>query len=86
MKEHDVDAMKDIKDRLDKVLEKDITDTFQLAGPESYLTSLKILFRIAAGIALCFSQFIIAGILFILAEMTAYWLERTDEKHEKRIN
>lgn len=76
MKEHDVDAMRNIKGRLDKVLEKDTTDTFQLAGPESYMTSAKIVVRISAGIALCFSQFILAGGLFITAEIISHWLEK----------
>lgn len=79
MREHDVDAMKNIKDRLDKVLEKDHVADFQLAGPETYLKFFKISTRIAAGITLCFSQFIFAGALFILAELFALWLEKTKE-------
>lgn len=72
MKEHDVDAMKEIKGRLDRVLETE-KPTAEYRHPDpikhKYISFAKSGTRILAGVALCFSMFWYAGGLLVLAEI-----------------
>lgn len=73
MKEHDVDVMKDIKNRLDKVLETTPEPNIEYKHPDpikhKYISFAKSGIRILAGVALAYSMFWYAGGLLILAEI-----------------
>ena len=65
--------MKDLRNRIDAVLSTSSTDTKRLSIPDplkhKYISFVKSGFRILAGISLCFGEFIIAGVLLIVAEL-----------------
>lgn len=72
MKEHDVDAMKEIKGRLDRVLETEKPNNeYRHPDPikHKYISFAKSGLRILAGIALAYGMFWYAGGLIVLAEI-----------------
>jgi hypothetical protein len=73
MQEHDVDAMRNIKNKLDKVLESEPNDVSNYKHPDplkhKYISFAKSGLRILAGVALATSMFWYAGGLLILAEI-----------------
>lgn len=73
MKEHDVDVMKDIKNRLNRVLETNPEPNIEYKHPDpikhKYISFAKSGIRILAGVALACSMFWYAGGLLILAEI-----------------
>ncbi len=75
MNEHEknIEAMKELRARIDKVLEGRPIDSPDFAHPDpvkhKYISFAKSAVRIAAGVALCYSMFWYAGSLLILAEV-----------------
>ena len=71
--EQNIEIMKDLRNRIDAVLSTSSTDTKRLSIPDplkhKYISFVKSGFRILAGISLCFGEFIIAGVLLIVAEL-----------------
>ena len=71
--EQNIEIMKDLRNRIDAVLSTSSTDTKRLSIPDplkhKYISFVKSGFRILAGVALCFGDFVIAGSLLIVAEL-----------------
>lgn len=75
--EKNIEIMKDLKNRLDQVINKEENKTtesdvsYKHPDPvkHKYISFAKSGVRIAAGAALCFSMFWYAGALLILAEV-----------------
>ena len=63
------EAVKDIK-KAKSVLEQQIGEAVKHPDPKKhqYISFVKSGFRILAGITLCFGEFVVAGILLIVAE------------------
>jgi len=63
------EAVQDIK-KAKSVLENQSTDVVKHPDPikHKYISFVKSGFRILAGITLCFGEFVVAGILLIVAE------------------
>lgn len=69
--EQNIEIMKDLRNRLDKVLE---TKQINIQPKDTskghfYVSLIKSVLRIGAGIALAMSSFTEAGVLFIIAEI-----------------
>lgn len=68
-----IEAMKDLRARIDKVLASQPTPDVEYKHPDpvkhKYISFAKSGIRIAAGAALCYSMFWSAGVLLILAEI-----------------
>jgi hypothetical protein len=64
------EAVQDIKKAKD-VLDNQLSDTVAHPDPKKHkiISFVKSFFRILAGGALCFGEFTIAGVLFIVAEL-----------------
>lgn len=70
--EENLEAMKEIRARIDKVLASDPkTEEYRQPDPlkHKYISFAKSGFRILAGVALCYSMLWYAGALLILAEI-----------------
>lgn len=72
--EKNIEVMKEIRSKLDKVLQKAPNTTdIECKHPDplkhKYISFAKSGVRIAAGVALCYSMFWYAGSLLILAEV-----------------
>ena len=72
--EKNIEVMKEIRSKLDKVLQKaPNTNEVEYKHPDplkhKYISFAKSSVRIAAGVALCYSMFWYAGSLLILAEV-----------------
>lgn len=75
MNEHDknIEAMKELRSRIDKVLAGEPVPEVEYKHPDpvkhKYISFAKSAVRVAAGVALCYSMFWYAGSLLILAEV-----------------
>jgi hypothetical protein len=75
--EKNIEIMKDLKNRLDQVINKeegnsntaDVTYRHPDPVKHKYISFAKSGIRIVAGVALCFGMFWYAGVLLILAEV-----------------
>ena len=71
--EQNIEVMKDLRNKLDKVLESNSVPTSDYKHPDpvkhKYISFAKSGLRIAAGFALAYGMFSHAGGLFILAEV-----------------
>jgi hypothetical protein len=72
--EQNIEVMKDLRNRLDAVINKDATATsdtqkYPDAKKHMYVSFVKSAFRIAAGFSLAFGYFQAAGLLLVLAEV-----------------
>lgn len=70
--EQNIEIMKDLRNRLDTVINNKKADTDTVSHPDprkhQYISFVKSGFRILAGITLCFGEFVTAGVLLIVAE------------------
>lgn len=70
--EQNIEIMKDLRNKLDSVINREDTDMFTVKTPDpikhKYISFVKSGFRILAGATLCFGEFVIAGMLLIVAE------------------
>ena len=75
MNQHDenIQVMKDLRNRLDTVMNKEDNKKPLINYPDAvkhkYISFVKSGFRILAGVSLCFGDFVIAGVLLIVAEL-----------------
>ena len=75
MNEHEknIEAMKELRSRIDKVLAGEPVPEVEYKHPDpvkhKYISFAKSAIRVAAGVALCYSMFWYAGGLLILAEV-----------------
>jgi hypothetical protein len=69
--EQNIEIMKDLRNRIDAVLHSTDSKTLSIPDPlkHKYISFVKSGFRILAGVALCFGDFVIAGSLLIVAEL-----------------
>ena len=69
--EQNIEIMKDLRNRIDAVLHSTDTKTSSIPDPlkHKYISFVKSGFRILAGVALCFGDFVIAGSLLVVAEL-----------------
>ena len=69
--EQNIEIMKDLRNRIDAVLYTTDTKTTSIPDPmkHKYISFVKSGFRILAGVALCFGDFVVAGALVIVAEL-----------------
>jgi ribose 5-phosphate isomerase RpiB len=71
--EQNIEIMKDLRNRLDKVLDNTPTETSTVKYPDAtkhfYVSVVKSAVRIGAASALIMGSFMLAGALFILAEI-----------------
>ena len=69
--EQNIEIMKDLRNRIDAVLHSTDTKTSSIPDPlkHKYISFVKSGFRILAGVALCFGDFVVAGSLLIVAEL-----------------
>jgi hypothetical protein len=71
--EQNIEIMKDLRNRLDKVLDNTPTETSSVKHPDAtkhfYVSIVKSAVRIGAASALIMGSFTLAGSLFILAEI-----------------
>jgi hypothetical protein len=74
--EANIQLMQDLMGRLDAV-EKKTTSEVEHPDPtkHKYISFVKSFFRIIAGIALCFGEFAVAGVLLIVAEALGIYEE-----------
>jgi hypothetical protein len=77
--EENIEVMKDLRARLDTVINKDTSVEQNVKHPDpikhKYISFVKSGFRILAGAALFFGDFAIAGTLFIVAELLGIYEE-----------
>jgi hypothetical protein len=75
MNEHEknIEAMKELRSKIDKVLSGEPIPEVEYKHPDpvkhKYISFAKSAVRVAAGVALCYSMFWYAGSLLILAEV-----------------
>jgi hypothetical protein len=69
--EENIQLMQDLKERLDAVENKKLTQdaVYPDAKKHKYVSFIKSGFRILAGATLCFGEFAVAGMLLIVAEI-----------------
>jgi hypothetical protein len=69
--EQNIEIMKDLRNRIDAVLHSTDTKTSSIPDPlkHKYISFVKSGFRILAGVALCFGDFVVAGSLLVVAEL-----------------
>ena len=69
--EQNIEIMKDLRNRIDAVLHSTDSKTSSIPDPlkHKYISFVKSGFRILAGIALCFGDFVVAGSLLVVAEL-----------------
>ena len=69
--EQNIEIMKDLRNRIDAVLHSTDTKTSLIPDPlkHKYISFVKSGFRILAGVALCFGDFVVAGSLLVVAEL-----------------
>ena len=69
--EQNIEIMKDLRNRIDAVLHSTDSKTSSIPDPlkHKYISFVKSGFRILAGVALCFGDFVVAGSLLIVAEL-----------------
>jgi hypothetical protein len=69
--EQNIEIMKDLRSRLDKVINKETETKAEHPDPvkHKYISFVKSGFRIGAGIALVRGELLTAGALFIIAEL-----------------
>ncbi len=77
--EENIEVMKDLRARLDTVINKDTSVSGEVKHPDpvkhKYISFVKSGFRILAGISLFFGDFAIAGTLIIVAELLGIYEE-----------
>lgn len=67
--EQNIEIMKDLRNKLDSVINKEHTSvTIPDPVKHKYISFVKSGFRILAGATLCFGEFMLAGMLLIIAE------------------
>lgn len=70
--EQNIEIMKDLRNRLDTVINNKKTDSDTVNHPDpkkhQYISFVKSGFRILAGVTLCFGEVVTAGVLLIVAE------------------
>lgn len=71
--EQNIEIMKDLRNRLDKVLDNTPTETTTVKHPDAtkhlYISLVKSAIRIGAGVWLLQGNFVMAGVCIILAEV-----------------
>ena len=69
--EQNIEIMKDLRNRIDAVLHSTDSKTSSIPDPlkHKYISFVKSGFRILAGVALCFGDFVVAGSLLVVAEL-----------------
>lgn len=71
--EQNIEIMKDLRNRLDKVLDTNPTESSTVKHPDAkkhlYISLVKSAIRIGAGVWLLQGNFVMAGVCIILAEV-----------------